>query len=584
MLRQAVGDLNRLRQIVQVLVKHGFGDILDRARILERLKIKHPRPEGQEKPAAERLARMLAELGPTFVKMGQLLSTRPDLIPPEYIAELRKLQDRAPPFDFGQVRKTVEGELGKPIEQLFAEFEPEPMASASIAQVHRAVTRSGERVVVKVKRPAIAQTIRSTIDVLYTLAHLLEAVVEETELFEPVEIVREFDRAIALELDFEQERRNLETFASNFADRTTMVCPKPIEGLCSASVITMTMLEGKRVDEIQPDSAEGKLVALNLIEGFYQQAFEDGFFHADPHPGNMLVLDDGRVALLDFGQMGRLTAAQRSTLVLLGLGIILKDADTVARLVYRIGSKKERVDLAEFRREVQEALEQALERRLEEIDSQVVLNRLVQLALRHRVRIPPEFTLAVKALVTVESTVRKIAPGLEPGAVAAPYIKRMLVEHYNLDDLRGGLGRILLQLTNLLTEVPRQLSQILLDLECGRMVVQVEDRQSPLLRRLLRGAAVDLFWGLVAAGLLAGAVPALLRPEPQPAAWWAIGAAMLVSAMVTARYFLSPFLRKLSIRQWLERDWPGGAPAPAKHSKSCSEESPVDNRYGSPNR
>lgn len=558
MLRQAVGDLNRLRQILQVLVKHGFGDLLDRARIFERLKIKRPATDAEvsARSPAERLSRMLAELGPTFVKMGQLLSTRPDLLPGEYIEALSKLQDQAPAFPFEQVRRIVESDLGTPLEQSFKHFESQPLASASIAQVHLAETTGGQAVVVKVRRPGIEQTVRSSLDVLYTLAHLLEVVVSESQLFEPAEIVREFDRAMAREMDLQQEAQNLELFARNFAERSTMTCPQPLPELCGPNVLTMTRLSGRHVSTFTPNSAEARAAALNLIEGFYQQAFEDGFFHADPHPGNMVILEDGRVGLLDFGQMGRLGQGQRSTLVLLGLGIILKDADTVARLVYRVGAKGERVDLAEFRREVQEALEQSLEKRLDEIDSRALLQRLIDLALRHRVRVPPEFTLAVKALVTVESTVRRLAPDLEPGTVAAPYIKRLLVEHYSLDDVSGGLGRLALQLTSLAGEVPRQVSQILLDLECGRFTVQVEDRQAVHTRQVLRGLGIDIFWGLVAAGLLAGSLPVLLGASPAPAgAWVALAGSGLIAATVTGRYFLAPLWRRMGLRRWLERDW-----------------------------
>jgi len=558
MLRQAVGDLNRLRQILQVLVKHGFGDLLDRARIFERLKIKRPATDAEvsARSPAERLSRMLAELGPTFVKMGQLLSTRPDLLPGEYIEALSKLQDQAPAFPFEQVRRIVESDLGTPLEQSFKHFESQPLASASIAQVHLAETTGGQAVVVKVRRPGIEQTVRSSLDVLYTLAHLLEVVVSESQLFEPAEIVREFDRAMAREMDLQQEAQNLELFARNFAERSTMTCPQPLPELCGPNVLTMTRLSGRHVSTFTPNSAEARAAALNLIEGFYQQAFEDGFFHADPHPGNMVILEDGRVGLLDFGQVGRLGQGQRSTLVLLGLGIILKDADTVARLVYRVGAKGERVDLAEFRREVQEALEQSLEKRLDEIDSRALLQRLIDLALRHRVRVPPEFTLAVKALVTVESTVRRLAPDLEPGTVAAPYIKRLLVEHYSLDDVSGGLGRLALQLTSLAGEVPRQVSQILLDLECGRFTVQVEDRQAVHTRQVLRGLGIDIFWGLVAAGLLAGSLPVLLGASPAPAgAWVALAGSGLIAATVTGRYFLAPLWRRMGLRRWLERDW-----------------------------
>ncbi len=555
-LREAIGELNQLRQILQVVVKHGFGDLLDRARVFERLRLKLPRTdEDRSRAPAERVARMLTELGPAFIKMGQLLSTRPDLLPPEYIEALSVLQDHTPAFDFEQVEEIIREDLGAAPEKVFAGFEREPLASASIAQVHAASLHDGRMVVVKVRRPGIEQTVRSTLDVLYTLAQLLEGATEETRLFEPSAIVREFDRAIGREMDFAAEAENLRTFARNFSARQNLICPQPIDELCTERVLTMTRMDGRRVDELEPGSEEARQVALALIEGFYQQAFEDGFFHADPHPGNLVVIEGGRVGLYDFGQVARLTSTERSTLVLLGLGILLKDADTVARIVYRIGSARNRVNLAELKQDIGQALESSLEKRLNEINATDVLRRLVSLALDHRVRVPPEFTLAVKALVTVEGTVRRLAPGLEPAQVATPYVKKMLVEHYSLNDLRGAAGRMLFQLSNFFGQMPQQLSQILLDLECGKLSVQVQDQQVPQLRRNLRAIGMDLFWGLVAAGLLAGALPSLLAEPPRAGAWWAVALAGLIAATVTARFYLGPFWERLSLRQWLERRW-----------------------------
>jgi ubiquinone biosynthesis protein len=555
--KEAVGDLNRLRQILGVIVKHGFGDMLDRARIFERLKIRKPHPEEDRARApAERLVRMLTELGPTFIKMGQLLSTRPDVIPEEYINALRTLQDQAPPFPYSEVVRIVSEELGDEPDKLFSEFETEPCASASIAQVHRATTIDGRKVVVKVKRPGIERTVKRSLDIVYYLAHMIEAIVEEGALYNPAGIVREFDRAIGLEMDLDREAKSLRTFYNNFRERQTLIIPEPLEDLSGPSVLTMDRLEGQHVNEIEPGSQLARQAAMNLIEGFYQQTFEDGFFHADPHPGNFLIMADGKIGLMDFGQIGTLNQTQRSTLVLLGLGIILKDADTVSRLVYRIGSQTRRADLGQLKKDIKETLESSLEAELGQIDSAKVLGRLLDLSWDHQVRIPAEYTLATKAMVTVEGIVRKLYPSLEPAAVATPYVKKLLVEHYSLDDIKGGVGRALLQLSNLLNEVPQQVSQILMDLESGRMSVQINDPESSLKRKTLRGVGIDLFWGLVATGLLAGSLPAMMSPEPAPAAaiWGLVGSG-IIAMIVTLRYFFTPALRKMRVRHWLERRW-----------------------------
>jgi len=556
-LKEAVSDINRARQILGVMVKHGFGDMLQRGRIFERLGIKRPEGDGgRGKSTAGRVKRMLTELGPTFIKMGQLLSTRPDIVPEEYVQELRSLQDQAAPFGYDQVAQVIKDELGADPENMFSSFEREPMASASIAQVHRAVTHDGLQVVVKVRRPGIERKVRADLDILYYLAHLLEAVFEETSLYNPVDVVREFDQAIGFEMDLEREAENLRTFTKNFRERTTIAIPEPVDQLSSGHVLTMCCLEGKRLEEVEAGSELGKKAALNLIEGAYQQAFEDGFFHADPHPGNLRILEDGRMGMLDFGQVGKLTPAMRNTLVLLGLGIILKDADTISRLVYRIGSQGVRVDLGKLKEDIQKTLESSLESKLDRIDTGQILRRLLDLSIEHKVRIPPDYALVTKALATVEITVRRLYPDMDTAAVAAPYIKRLLVDRYNLEDLRGGLLRTVLQLSNFLNDVPQQVSQILLDLEGGRLSVQVRDPESQRMRNTVRGLGMDVFWGLVAAGLLAGSLPSLLQPGPAPAAavWCLVGAG-LIAVTATLRYFLKPIFRKVRLKPWLERRW-----------------------------
>jgi ubiquinone biosynthesis protein len=539
------------------MVKHGFGDMLQRGRIFERLGIRRPEGDGgRGKSTAGRVKRMLTELGPTFIKMGQLLSTRPDIVPDDYVQELRSLQDQAAPFGYEQVAQVIKDALGADPEKMFKSFDKEPMASASIAQVHRATTHDGLEVVVKVRRPGIERKVRADLDILYYLAHLLEAVFEETSLYNPVDVVREFDQAIGFEMDLEREAENLRTFVKNFRERTTIAIPEPVEQLSSGNVLTMCCLEGKRLEEVEPGSELGRQAALNLIEGAYQQAFEDGFFHADPHPGNLRILEDGRVGMLDFGQVGRLNPAMRNTLVLLGLGIILKDADTISRLVYRVGSQGVRVDLGKLKEDIKKTLESSLESKLDRIDTGQILRRLLDLSVQHKVRIPPDYALVTKALATVEVTVRRLYPDMDTAAVAAPYIKRLLVERYNLEDLQGGLLRTVLQLSNFLNDVPQQVSQILLDLEGGRLSVQVRDPESSRMRSAVRGVGMDVFWGLVAAGLLAGSLPSLLQPGPAPAAavWCLVGAG-LIAVTATARYFLVPIIRKVRLKPWLERRW-----------------------------
>ena len=558
-IREAVTDLNRMRKIVQVLVKYGFGDLLDRTKIFDKLGMGKPQsPERKqgENSVALRVADMLCELGPIYIKMGQILSTRPDLVPDDYIQALSKLQDKAPPFSYKMVSEIIQDQLGSGPEDLFEKFQPDPIASASIAQVHLARTKDGQDVAVKIKRPGIERTVRADLDILYSLAHVLEAVFDDGSLYEPVAVVREFDTAISREMNLEQEAKNLQEFAKNFSGRKTLVVPQPLSDLCGQDVLTMTFLDGMRLDSIEPGSELGKKSALNLIEGMYQQVFEDGLFHTDPHPGNLRVLPDGRVGMLDFGQVGRLSPTMRNTIVLFGLGVILKEPDTVSRIVYRLGSQTKRVDLSSLKKDIQEMLEGSLEKRLDKIDTGQVLTRLLNLSQQHRVRLPAEYVLLAKSLVTVDGILRTIDPTLQPSVVAAPYVKKMMAERFNLEDIQGGLGRSLLQLTGLINDVPQQVSQILLDLEGGRMTINVRDPEVIKLRHAIRGLGMDLLWGLIAAGLLTGSLPFLMGPAPVPtAAILSILGAGIIAIAGTLRYVFSPMVRRMKLRAWLERRW-----------------------------
>jgi len=556
-LKEAVGDLNRMRQILQVLVKHGFGDMLGRARLFERLGLSEPTDPGErEAEPAKRMARVLCELGPTFIKMGQLLSARPDLIPDAYVDALRELQDRAPAISYAQVAKVITDNLGKAPDEIFAEFEREPVASASIAQVHRAVTRDGQTVAVKIKRPGIEHTVRSDLDILYYLANLMEAMIEESGLYNPVGVVREFDRAIGLEMNLQREADNINQFRVNFAKRDMLVLPEPMEALCGKEVLTMSWVEGVHLEEMEAGSELAQKAALNLIEISYLQIFEDGFFHADPHPGNLRFLSDGRVGLLDFGQVGKLTSGMRSSLVLLGLGVVLREPDTLARLVYKIGVKSQRVDLGKLKDDLAKMLEGSLEKTLGEVNTGELLRKIIDLSVHHSVRIPTEYVLISKATCAIDGTVRRLFPDLDPAEVTAPYVRKLMSDRFNIEDMRGGLLRSALQLSSFLNDVPQQLSQILLDLEGGRLSVNVRDPETAKLTRVLRGTGMEIFWGLVAAGLIAGSLPALMDPVNTPtAAVVAMGSAAAIAFFATSRYFLKPIFRKLRLRDWLERRW-----------------------------
>ncbi|HYS08245.1 MAG TPA: AarF/ABC1/UbiB kinase family protein [Myxococcales bacterium] len=564
---QAVQDLKRLREISTVVVRHGFGELWDRAKIWDVL----GRREDGERPSREeiratsarRFRETLAELGPTFIKLGQILSSRPDILPPDFIAELSHLQDRAAPMPVSTVFQLIESGLGRPAGELFSFIDPEPMASASIAQVHRARLQTGEEVVVKVQRPGIEEQIRSDTDLLFYLARFLEGVIEETGIYTPTGIVTEFRSATLLELDFENEARNIEEFARNHADRPYVAIPKLYRDLSSRTVITLEELKGVKLKTVL-ESADSpgidrKQLAHNLLEASFRQLFVDGLFHGDPHPGNVIVLEGNRIGLLDFGLVGRMSKQMQETIVLLVIAISLRDPDTVARQLYKVGIPDQRINLQEFRHEIHDILERYLGLKLAEVDSGVLMSELVDLAMKYRIKVPKEYAVLSKAAATTEGIIRQLDPELDVSQAALPYAKQLLVDRYNPASLSGGLLRLVLQLQGFLQDTPQQLSQILMDLEGGKFNVTVRNEDLARLNTSLKALGLLLFAGMISSGLIVGAFFLAGRSSPEgsgttwplPALLGLALAAMLFGAALTWT-LVSGRLKKISVRRFLK--------------------------------
>ena len=563
---QAVQDLRRLREISVVVVRHGFGELLDRARIWDVL---GKREEGARPTAAEtrattarRFRETLAELGPTFIKLGQILSSRPDILPQDFIAELTHLQDRAAPMPVELVFGLIEKSLGKPAHQLFASIDPEPLASASIAQVHRARLASGEEVVVKVQRPGIEEQIRSDTDLLFYLARFLEGVIEETGIYTPTGIVTEFRQAMLLELDFLNEAHNIDAFAKSHLGRDYVVVPKLYRDLSTRTVITLEELKGTKLKTVleTPDMAgiDRKLLAQHILDASFHQLFTDGLFHGDPHPGNVIVLEGNRLGLIDFGLVGRLSKGMQESIILLVLAISLKDPDTVARLLYKVGVPDERINLHQFRVDIHQILDTYLGLKLSEVDSTSLLKDLVDLALKYKIKIPKEYAVLSKASATTEGIVRQLDPELDVIQVALPYAKQLLFERYNPSSMSGGMLRILLQLQGFLQDTPQQLSQILMDLEGGKFHVTVKNDELSKLNGNVKALGILLFAGMIASGLIVGAFSLVGRASEGTTTTWPVPAlvgltlaAMLFGAAVSWT-LLSGRLKKISVRRFLK--------------------------------
>jgi ubiquinone biosynthesis protein len=558
MLGRAFQDLNRLRQISAAMARHGFGAYLEKMRLRDVLGREAP-PPGQPLPTpdrktAARFRTMLGELGPTFIKLGQLLSSRPDILPAHWIEELEALQDACPPVSIEEVRRQIERGLGRPVEALFAELDPVPLASASIAQVHRAVTHRGEAVVVKVQRPRIREQIEADLDLLYEFARLLEAVIEETGIYTPSGLIEEFDRTVHEELDFSNEARNAKAMAAAAEGREIIVIPRVHSDLSSSTILTLDYVEGVKVSDVTAEAGfDLEQVARNIIEAAFRQLFEDGLFHGDPHPGNILVLPGNRIALLDFGLVGRLTRAQQEALVTLLVAIALRDPETVARVLNRIGVPESRTPIAEFREDIRGILDRYLGLKLDEIRTATLLRDLLDLSVRHRIRIPKEYAVLAKASITIEGIIRRLYPKLDILDVGLPYAKELLLSRFNPGDASGVLMKSLLKLQSLSEDVPAQLSQVLVDLEGGKFRVNVHSDAIDRIGGHVRALGVMVFLGLLAAGFTVGAFVILATDGPRLAGLGALAAAALLSGVAAAYHLATLRFRKISVRRWLRR-------------------------------
>ena len=554
-------DLNRVRQIAVIAARHGFADLTERAglwRMLGRKEKVEVSAETQRASTARRFRMLLNELGPTFVKLGQILSTRADLLPGEFVEELAMLQDQVDPIPLEQVHAQIRDSLGKEVHELFAHIDPTPLAAASIAQVHRAVTLAGDEVVVKVQRPEISNRIDSDLTVLRSLARLLEAVIEETGVYTPTGIVDEFDKAIHEELDFINEASNIRAFLANHAERPYMKIPRVYDELSSRKVLTLEFIRGVKINPAKLSDEDRKAVAKIIVEASFRQLFDDGLFHGDPHPGNVLLLEGNRLALLDFGVVGRLTKPMQETLVMLCLAVALKDSDSVARIVYRMGVPDARANLVGFRNDIEGLLGRHLPTTLGEVDARSLMRELLDLAVKYRIRIPKEYALLSRASISTEGMMRSLYPELNIMEAAMPYAKELLADRYDPSQLQGGLMRTLLRLQSLASDLPTQLSQILLDLESGKFSVTVRAEPFDRLNDSLRAAAVVGFLGLCACAFIVGAfisfaqMPWLYEGIP---VMGVLGIAMssLLFGTVLGWYVFGGKMRKFRLSRWLAK-------------------------------
>ena len=501
-------SIGRLSEIAQVAVRYGFGYFLRKHRLGDLLPWgERDGVEATVSDRGRRLREMLDELGPTFVKFGQLLSTRPDVVPPDIVVELRGLQDDVKPFPFEQVRVVLEDELRLSVEQAFLEFDELPIASASIGQVHRAVLPDGREVAVKVQRPAAPSQIEADLGLLYQAARLLKERVRALEFIDPQELVDEFARSIRQELDYGHEARNAETFHRNFARSGEVVVPRVVRQYSTARVLTLEYLRGRKISELDLPSMrpeERRAIAYRMADTWMTMVFRHGFFHADPHPANIFVLETGELGLVDFGQAGKLTDEDMTRLTKLFVDAATENVEAIPRRLRELGVRYEPEREEEFRGEIRTLFDRYYGSRLSDIDPLQVIREGFQLIYSMNLRLPSRFVMLDKAIATLASVGGEVYPDFNVFEVAKPYARGLLADRFHPRVMAHRARIEAMQLGSIARELPYQAHDVLERMREGTFQIKFDNPGLDQLDEHIDQASNRLSVALVVLGGLVG--------------------------------------------------------------------------------
>ena len=512
--------LMRYRRIVQLVLVHGLGFAATEAspgRLWARVR-QHPAPVD----TGVRLRRLLEDLGPTFVKLGQVLSTRPDLVPADVMVELEHLQDHVPPEPDQTVRRMIETELGAPVEQLFARFDWTPMAAASLGQVHAASLPDGRRVVVKVQRPGVEPTVNADLAILGDALRYLARTPALRELYDPDALVEEFARGIHAELDYTREGRNADRLRRALPTDGRIVIPEVVWSFTRRRVLTLEAVEGVKpmsADHLRAAGQDPEAVARTLAHAILRMVFQDGFFHADPHPGNLAVLADGRLVLYDFGMVGRLTEEMREAFGDLSVALLRGDTEAVVSAIVALGAVPDGLDKARLVRDVEELRDRYYEVPLKSVHLGQIVQDIFALAYRYRVRIPMDFTLLGKCLVTLEGVIQVLDPELSMVELARPFGATLVRERLSPRRLALRARRRMQGLLRLVEEAPEDAAQLLALAARGKLTVRLvgqDEERARTTRRLARSGILAVGALVSAMGAASTLVARAVRPEVVP--------------------------------------------------------------------
>ncbi|AIS52869.1 2-polyprenylphenol 6-hydroxylase [Thermoanaerobacter kivui] len=455
--------LRRYREIIFVFIKYGFGAIIDNIGILKHINVrrkilKQTNDENIAKLSrGERLRLALEELGPTFIKMGQILSTRSDILPKDVIKELEKLQDKAPAFSFDEVKSVIQNEFGESLEEAYAEFEPTPLAAASIAQVHKALLWSGKTIVVKVQRPGIEKIIAQDMRILEDIAKFVDNHTKYGKIYNFTKMVEDFKKRLEEELDFRIEGENAEKFKKNFLKDKKVKIPSIIWTHTTRRVLTMEYIGGIPLNDFNAIDEAGLdrgAIARNLAKSVLNQILRDGFFHGDPHPGNIMVLEDGTIAFLDFGMVGSLSPERKRQFSKMLLGIVYKNSRMIIESIIDLNAVTLNVNMKKLEKDINNLRDRYVEIPLEKLKVGEVLNGIFDRVFSYNIVIPNEFNMLAKSLITLEGIVEKLDPKISVLEVAKPIAKQLIPKMFSTQHMKEEIINATMDYSRLIKELP----------------------------------------------------------------------------------------------------------------------------------
>ena len=507
--------LKRYKDIALLFMKYGRADLVQQTGLSAALQDEEAVTTPADVAKADDLAADLERLGPTFIKLGQLLSTRADLLPPPYLEALTRLQDKVEPFSFAEVEQIVASELGVRLSKAFARFESTPVASASLGQVHGAELRDGRQVVVKVQRPNIRDTIVQDLDALAAMAEFLDGHTEMGRRYEFGTMLGELRKSLLRELDYREEATNLLTLGESLSEFELIVVPAPVADYTTSRVLTMDYVRGKKITALSPLARielDGAQLAEQLFRAYLQQMLVDGFFHADPHPGNVFLTDDRRIALLDVGMVGRLTGAFQDQMLRLLLAISEGRGHEAADITIRMGEAKQNFAETDFRRAIADLVVRHTGANLQQIDAGAVTLEIQRIAADSDFRLPPEFTMIAKALLNLDQVVYTLAPDFDPNAVIRRYATELMQQRLLKSLAPGNIMTSLIDVKEFLEKFPVRVNKILDAIGNNELLIRVDAIDEKILLEGLQKVANRITLGLIIAAMIVGAAM-LMRVE-----------------------------------------------------------------------